>query len=184
MKPFLLTAFISSFALVLSACQTDNRSVPNAGPCPIVSVLYDASRIVELHGGEVFGNVGFTGEVMDAEGYCRYFEDRPIDMQLDINFAFGKGPMAEGNTKDFTYFVAVTRRGTSVLEKERFTIRADFREGETVTTAFDSIKKIVIPRANETVSGANFEVVIGFELTAEQIEFNRSGKRFRAGTGG
>ena len=38
---------------------------------------------------------------------------------------------------------------------------------------------IVIPRKDATVSGNNFEVLIGFEVTPQMAEFNREGKRFR-----
>ena len=38
---------------------------------------------------------------------------------------------------------------------------------------------LVIPRADDSISGVNFEVIVGFELTPQQLEFNRSGNRFR-----
>jgi len=43
----------------------------------------------------------------------------------------------------------------------------------------DEIKEILIPRATMTTSGANFEVLVGFEVTPEMAAFNREGKRFR-----
>jgi hypothetical protein len=41
------------------------------------------------------------------------------------------------------------------------------------------VKGIVIPRATATVSGANFEILVGFDVTPEMAAFNREGKRFR-----
>ena len=46
------------------------------------------------------------------------------------------------------------------------------------------IEDIVIPRATSETSGENFEVLVGFELTPEQLAFNRAGKRFRIGAAG
>ena len=47
----------------------------------------------------------------------------------------------------------------------------------------EAIKQILIPRATPTVSGANFEVLVGFEVTPEMAAFNRDGKRFRPNVG-
>ena len=41
----------------------------------------------------------------------------------------------------------------------------------------------MIPRAAEGTSGENFEIIVGFELTESQREFNADGKRFRVSAG-
>ena len=43
----------------------------------------------------------------------------------------------------------------------------------------EHINRIVIPRANADISGENFEILVGFDLTPEQLQFNRDGRRFR-----
>jgi hypothetical protein len=164
----------------LAACGTfnalDTRS--NTGPCPVAGVLYDASRLVEVGEIERHENVGFTGSIEGVHGYCRYVGNNPITMEIEIDFAYGKGPQATGNRKTYNYFVAVTRRDRSVLAKENFAVDVDFKRGN-VARSREKVDGIVIPRATETVSGQNFEVIVGFELTPEQLEFNRAGKRFR-----
>lgn len=175
-------------AAALAACSTpvgdafDTRQ--NAGPCPTVGSLYDASRIVQFVDEEAttFDKISYTGEIVDVRLYCRYADQDPIDIEVEIDFAFGKGPQGSSNTHDYTYFVAVTRRNAKVLTKVPFTVRGDFG-GETVTGATEVIRPIVIPRIDESISGVNFEVVVGFELTEKQIEFNRAGNRFRLGAG-
>jgi len=47
----------------------------------------------------------------------------------------------------------------------------------------EDITGISIPRANIKVSGANFEVLIGFDVTPEMATFNREGERFRVNVG-
>ena len=47
----------------------------------------------------------------------------------------------------------------------------------------EQINSIVIPRAEANTSGANFEVLVGFEVTPQMAEFNRLGKRFRLNAG-
>ncbi|MEM6626729.1 MAG: hypothetical protein AAF719_08505 [Pseudomonadota bacterium] len=182
---------ISSTALataLLSGCGTVSNafeSTPNVGPCPVTAALYDASRLVEIVGDrEVYNNVGFTGEVSSVQGYCRYVDDDPITMELDIDFAFGRGPAAAGDEHTYQYFVAVTRRDLVVIEKEVFDIDVEFRDGADRAAVRERIDRITIPRANAGISGVNFEILVGFELTDAQLDFNRQGKRFRVNAGG
>ncbi|KAF0186463.1 MAG: hypothetical protein IV086_15745 [Hyphomonadaceae bacterium] len=156
----------------------------NAGPCPLLGVLYDASRLVEFKGGEErFANVAYTGEMRGVRGLCRYTGSNPIEMSLDIDLAFGKGPAAEEDSRTYRYWVAVTRANMAPIEKQYFDITVNFPRGEDRMAGTDTVRRIVIPRANDTVSGANFEILVGFELTPEQIAFNRAGKRFRVDVG-
>jgi hypothetical protein len=77
----------------------------------------------------------------------------------------------------------VTRRGRAPIAKEYFDVDVRFPRGESVVTRTEEIETIVIPRANGDVSGENFEILVGFELTPEQLQFNRDGKRFRVNAG-
>ncbi|MGY6531643.1 hypothetical protein [Glycocaulis sp.] len=179
-------ATILAAVLVLSGCQGFRDRVqgprPNPGPCPNALSLYDAHRLVEFRGEEqVLGNVGFTGEVLNVAGTCSY-SDRsatPIDMQLGVRFAFGRGPAADASEKTYYYFVAVTRTDQAVIHREVFPITVRFQPGQNRVEVTEEIRQISIPRATPTTSGSNFEVIVGFELTPEQVEFNRSGLRFR-----
>jgi hypothetical protein len=156
-------------------------SRPNVGPCPLMGVLYEGSRLVEFSeaGRERYANIAFTGEVQGVRGLCRYVDSDPIRMAIEIDMAFGRGPAATTDRKRYRYWVAVTRRGLAPIEKQYFDIDVEFGGREPVVTRQERIENIVIPRANETVSGENFEILVGFELTPEQLAFNRDGKRFR-----
>lgn len=177
-------------ATLLAACGTNSAvrnaldSRPNAGACPPAGSMYAASRIVELTTPDqaVYNNITYTGEIVDVYLVCRYADDNPVRAEVEIDFAFGKGPQASANTKDFTYWVAVTRRSGKVLNKEYFTARADFRDGD-VTGTREVIQNIIIPRADSSISAANFEVLVGFDLTEEQLQFNKDGQRFRLDAG-
>ena len=152
----------------------------NAGPCPFTKVLYDASRYVELKGGqEAPEAVGYTGEIEGLQATCQYKGAEPIVEHLAVGFAFGKGPMAKAIHKDYRYWVAVTVRNLAVLDKQYFTVSADFR-----MAVRQQVQDITIPRAKAGVSGSNFEILVGFDVTPEMADFNRLGKRFRVNAGG
>lgn len=154
---------------------------PNVGPCPLMGVLYENSRLVQFAqpGVERYGNIAWTGEVQAVRGLCRYVDTDPIRMAIEIDMAFGRGPASTGESRrNYRYWVAVTRRGIAPIERQYFDVEARFENGD-VATARERIESIVIPRANETVSGENFEILVGFDLSPEQVQFNRDGKRFR-----
>ncbi|WP_233355748.1 hypothetical protein [Henriciella litoralis] len=174
--------------LMLAACGSNplSRALDtrqNAGPCPPVAALYDASRIVEMGAeGITYDKIAYTGEITGVNMVCRYIDDQPLRAEVEVDFAFGKGPMATANSHTYQYWVAVTRRNSKVLAKQYFTVDADFSKG-IVDGRREIIQDIIIPRADETISGANFEVIVGFDLTDEQLAFNREGRRFRLDAG-
>lgn len=156
----------------------------NAGPCPYVKTLYDAARYVEFKDNrEASGAVGWTGEIQGVSAGCQYKENDPIQVTMQVLFELGRGPNAAGRQKTYRYWVAVTDRNKSVLAKETFDLPVTFPEGKDRVYLTENIDKIVIPRASIATSGANFEVLIGFEVTPQMAEFNRAGKRFRLNVG-
>lgn len=156
----------------------------NAGPCPFVKVLYDAARYVEFEGDrETSSAVAWSGEIDGVGAECRYRDEQPIDLDIDVAFALGKGPQAKADGKTYRYWVAVTDRNKEVLAKEYFDFDARFEKGEDRTRVVEKLRGITIPRASATTSGANFEVLVGFDVTQKMAEFNRDGKRFRVNAG-
>jgi hypothetical protein len=169
------------FAFLASCGSVDLSNLddkPNVGPCPVSASLYDASRIVEINGTERHENVAYTGAIEGIRGFCRYVGSNPITMEVEVDFAFGKGPKADAPTKSYPVFVTVTRRDKNILAKERFNIEVAWPAGKDVVRFTETIPGIEIPRANDTISGSNFEIIVGFDLTPEQLAYNRSGTRF------
>ena len=164
--------------------QAPLPALRNAGPCPYVKALYDAARYVEFkENKEASANVGFTGEIQGVSGGCAYKADEPIKMAMDVLFEFGRGPTAGGSTKTYHYWIAVTDRNREVLAKQSFDVPITFPAGQDRLYRRESINDIVIPRADAGTSGANFEVLVGFDVTPEMADFNRLGKRFRLNVG-
>ena len=180
---------LSILALAIGACRSssgigsalDTRQ--NSGTCPPAGSIYNASRVVDFKNDEqLFSNVEFTGEIVDVRLFCRYAGTDPVRAEVEIDFAFGKGPAAIGDRHDYGYWVAVTRRSGKVLQKDHFTVSADFSDGPVVGET-EILQRIIIPRADDSVSAANFEIIVGFDLTEEQLQYNREGRRFRLNAG-
>jgi len=191
MKTALIGAAALSF-LALAGCKSTQDALAigeaaeaNPGPCPRAFALFDASRMAEFRGdgAERFENVGFTGEISKVRSLCRYFADRPIDADLTIDFDLGRGPAAGSDTATYNYFVAVTRKNIDVIEKVNFPLTVTFPTGQDRVSVTETIDQIQIPRANDTTSGENYEIIVGFLVTPEQRAFNADGKRFRVSAG-
>jgi len=179
-------------AVALGGCRSTQEALEigaaaesNPGPCPRAFALYDAARIVEFRGdAERFDNVGFTGEIGNIRSLCRYYSTRPIVGDIEIVFDLGRGPAAEGqSTATYEYFVAVTRKNIGVINKQTFPLQVTFPSGEDRVRVVERVDEYVIPRADEGTSGENFEIIIGFEVTEAQRQFNAEGKRFRVSAG-
>jgi opacity protein-like surface antigen len=156
----------------------------NAGPCPYVKVLYDASRYLEFKDGkEAAASTGYTGEIQGVSSGCAYKNDEPIRIKVEVLFELGRGPQAVDPHKTYRYWVAVTTRNQTVLAKEYFDLPVNFQAGQDRVYATEKLETITIPRADAKVSGGNFEVLIGFDVTPEMAAFNRDGKRFRVNAG-
>ena len=151
----------------------------NSGPCPYVKALYDAARYVEFKDAkEASANVVYSGEIEGISSGCEYKDNEPIKVMMDILFELGKGPQANSDTKNYRYWVAVTDRNREVITRQVFDLPAKFA-GKDRLYLTDTIANITIPRGTMTTSGANFEILVGFEVTPQMADFNRLGKRFR-----
>ncbi len=182
-----MIAVFAAFGVAGASCSAVPNPLanePNPGPCPRAYSLYDASRLVEIRGEEVaYENVGFTAEIEDVRSICRYFDDRPIEAELEVDIGFGRGPAAESDRHTYNLFVAVTRGDVAVIERQVFPVEVRFDRGEDRVYQRERFDPIRIPRADADISGSNFEILVGFDLTEEQLDFNRQGLRFRVDAG-
>ena len=180
MNKLLASALFAAAATTVACSSIDQKSrAANPAPCPNVLVLNDAARLLEFDGDEVLENIAYTAEITDVNVGCRYFGGEPIDADVTIDLAFGKGPKGEEGKKYFKYFVAVTRKDLEVITKKEFVVAADFKGDKQLVFAEEEIDKIIIPRVNDDISGVNFEIIIGMSLTTKQAIFNRSGKSLK-----
>lgn len=150
------------------------------GPCPYVKVLYDAARYHEFKDNkEATSAAMWTGEINGVTADCAYKGGDPIQVAIDVGFSLGRGPQADGQSKTYRYWVAVTEKDATVLAKQWFELPVTFAPGQQRADVNTRLDGIVIPRADVSVSGSNFEVLVGFEVTPQMAAFNRDGKHFR-----
>lgn len=178
MNKALFPTLLASAAL--AGCgSTKEAKLANPAPCPNIVVLEDAARLIEFDGDETIENVAWTAEIENVSLSCRYVGTKPIDAAVKIDMAFGKGPKADSSEHQFNYWVAVTRTNREVITKAEYKVPVRFGDTESVRRAEREIESIIIPRKDESISGVNFEVIIGLVVTPKQALYNRSGKSLK-----
>ena len=168
-------AFLAA-PLLLGACETLNSIDFNPPPelpppCPRAVVGENAGRLTRFNGaGKDPANMVFEAEVADLAGSCIYDGDT-IEVDMQIQLVAGRGPAATDDKAKFNYFVAVARTDKTILSRAAFDTVIELPGNQTRNETVEEIEQ-TIPLANGE-TGANLVIVVGIEMTPDELEFNR-----------
>ncbi len=172
-------AVANTFAKVLDPEVEAKKKLPvYDGQCPPIAARPDLTRVVDFYNPAVTSEDTKISEAMitGVLNTCRLENDRII-MQIDLSIAGKTGPKARVKATDkpsfaYPYFVAVTDAAGNVVSKEIFasSISYDANQNEAMTseTVFQNM-----PVPDSSI-GQTFNVVVGFQLTPEQLAYNQS----------
>lgn len=159
-------------AAVLAGCSMFSK--PDPRPCPRVSVLNEAQRVTEYRPGpgRDLIDVAYVGQIDTLKSQCRY-QDAQLTVGTEVTVLAERGPAADGPTTTLPVFIAVTRAGQEdILAKEVFDTAIEFPSGLRQGQAVGEYEQSLHLKEGET--GADYEIIVGFQLTEEQLEMNRS----------
>lgn len=168
-------------SLALSACSSLNpfgsgdRDGGTAQlPCPQVGVLGEADHITLLRGaGTDLTDIVARAEIGRVASKCTYnVSDATITVDLAFDGIAERGPAATAQDLTFNVFVAVTRRFSTLDKKQVYQIPVSFPAGERRARFIQSVDGTVLPYGGEA-DGRIYQVLVGFQLTAEQLAYNR-----------
>lgn len=113
----------------------------------------------------------------DFSGGCVY-EGGQVIIDMDVMFSGRLGPRAmQGRTREpsivFPYFIAISDDQGNILNKEVFAVALQFSEGMESARKVEHLKPH-IPIGNPALGG-KYQVLIGFQLNRQQLNFNRGG---------
>jgi hypothetical protein len=142
--------------------------------CPRVVVVPQLADVVQYRPGPGRDptDIAARGH-LDFGGGCEYGDDR-VTVALDIRLRAERGPAAVGDSAPFEYFVAVRSPDGVILNKELFPAAVPF--GAAATAELPDPLEVIIPLTS-LASGARHEVLIGFQLTPEQLQATRAATR-------
>jgi hypothetical protein len=175
------TAAFMMAALAASACSMFDKAPPP--PCPEVSVLGDASRITKFIDGpgRDLIDVLYEGEIADAAGSCTYdvnkdTKEGKLDVEMTVVMNLSRGPADRAGKAAIRYFVAILGKDKQILNKQPFAAGVAFPQNTSKLAWTDEPIYLSIPlKAGQT--GRDFQIYVGYDLSQEEVQFNRKQTR-------
>ena len=157
----------------LSACATDNR----IEVCPRVNFV-DGLQSMTAFGvaGDVdLSNVAYSAEMVQLAAVCS-FGRHGATVMAEFMLIADRGPADRERVARVDYFVAVTDADGEILAKEVFRSEIPFADNRRRVGRKEEIEPFMpSPSGNRDFTG--YRVLIGFQLSPEQVEFNRVRRR-------
>ena len=160
-------------ALLLAGCAPGGLLSKQTNiPCPSIMLLGEAERLTQFKEGEGRDliDVRYEATISNLGLQCVFKEGR-VEVIASFDLVATRGPAARGRVGEFPFFVAVTGPEGGVMAKEVFSSRLEFGSNRRRSGVVEQIEEI-IPLA-EGQKAEDFEVLIGFQLAPDQLEYNR-----------
>lgn len=171
---------------------------PSKRVCPGLAVLRDAATITKFRpgGGRGEADIIYQGEITDARISClhdlrkhkltgNFMTDLlarsapppvgTMKMEITVIMRATNGPAAGPGPIKLPYFVSVTDAEKNVLNKGAFEAAVDFPKPRSRRLVTDAPIKLEIPIAKGQ-TGGEYGIFIGYQLTREELLYNRSGQ--------
>jgi len=159
---------MAAAAAALCGCTTTDDA-----KCPLASALVDTASLTPL----ARGLPAYTVQVNKVDADCDISKtDHTVQSSLNIDFIAarsGAGGAAEYNVP---YFVAVTL-GNRIISKHLYTAHFSFDAGQT-TAQFQESQDSPTIHMEKGKHPYDYAVLVGFQLTREQLEYNRTVGRY------
>jgi hypothetical protein len=142
--------------------------------CPASFIAPDAGKeAVFKPGGRTLSDVSYGVEIAAIKSGCaRTDKGLSVDTKLSFELA-AEDPAIE--TGSFEYFVSIVDGQQHILTKHVYVLPFEFDPRRRNMTRQDELIEN-LPLRND-MSGGNYAVVVGLQLTPAQLEFNRAGNR-------
>lgn len=158
--------------VLVAACSSRDTIVR----CPVIRVPAEASELTRFNPGEGrdVTDVSLQAEFRRISGECKVADER-IDVDLQVDIVARRGPGGAGTRADFSYFIAITDLERNILQRRALPAAVAFPGNQ--RQAFHSEQfEIQIPKT-AAQRGPDFIVFVGFELSEEELRFNRQERR-------
>lgn len=169
--------FLAAALIYLSASACGIVEKHESYSCPEVFILKDAEKLTRFKPGPGRDNsdIRFEAMVSDFRGECDYNQDRGAwiaKVELLIQISVNRGVANPSGDIAFEYFVVLPDFEGKPGGKQIFSVNSAFEEGSKKRIYQDSVK-LLIPLKTPK-KGAQTEIVLGFQLTRDELKFNRN----------
>lgn len=159
--------------LALAACAS------NAPPplCPPAGAVAGVERMTTFRpgGGEDLTEKVFEASIDGVDAVCEY-DDDGLEMAMNVRLIAERGPADTSRQAAFQYFVAVEDGPGNITAKEIYDVVLPF-EGNVRRVGTLEEVDVTVP-APQSRSFAGIRVLVGLQISREQVEYNRrTGRR-------
>jgi len=169
-------ALITALVPLLADCGPERNKF--APPCPRPAFLGDAANIdLYRSAGGPGGRRDLTdlvlhGRVIGLNGSCQEGDRKnQLATTAVMTVELTRGPAMQGREADVPVFLAVTD-GDTILDKRIYPLHAAFPPNVDRLVLQSEVQSLALP-VSPGKSGAAYTIVIGFQLTPDEMEQNR-----------
>jgi len=162
-------------AIALSGCNFGTTKQTEFAPsCPKVAVRADAADITryrEGSSGRDLTDLVLDGRITGFRGGCTREDRTTVRTVVNVDLVLARGPATRGRVLSASYFIAVVDGG-QIIDKQEFPIRVELKENQDQARLSSGDITLMVP-VNKEKSAAAYDVLVGFQLTPEELETNR-----------
>lgn len=162
--------------IAVAALAGCNRGI--VPPCPPVRVDSATASVTKFKDGpgRDLADIEYQAEIVGFKGQCIYDDDE-VEVRLDVDFAVTGGPAAKAGSAPLYYFIAIPQFFPSPDGKRIMAINRKLPARPAARETFtESDVRVAIPLKKDQ-AGAAFDVYVGFQPDAAQLEYNRARAR-------
>ena len=169
---FLRAFFVVAIPLALAGCASEDKYPP---ACPNLKILSDAADITTYSGtGRDLTDLLLQARITGVPARCAPGDPGIVQAALRVGFDLTRGPASPAREIDLPYFVAI-EDGGKVLAERDFRLHAIFPPNSDELRAEGGDVSLAITVTKEH-SAAAYTIYVGFRLTPEQLQQNRTQK--------
>ncbi|WP_299441303.1 hypothetical protein [uncultured Rhodospira sp.] len=172
----LALAGLVGLGFLLSACSNAVFKREETRPCPPVRLEASTAQLTQFRPGpgRDLTDVVLEADLTGYQGACQYDDDEGVvRVDLTLSFAAALGPAATERRQAFAYYVAIPRFYPDPKGKQVFETAIAFPEGTDRVRYAGEELSLELPIA-ESGTAEDLPVYVGFQLTPEQMEYNRA----------
>lgn len=147
--------------------------------CPVPAILADTSTVTVMRPGTKpdLANELYTVTMTNAEADCVYNQStQVVRASMDLSFHATRAPSRDPATYTVPYFVVV-HENAKIFAKRLYSLRFTFAPGAATADIKQAPQDTQIKISNGKLPW-NYQLLAGFQLTQEQIAYNKQKGRF------
>jgi hypothetical protein len=176
LRPIVACAVLALAGAALAGCSKKIADV-GAPPCPVVAVLADAAHLAVFRDGpgRDLTDIRYEADLGPIRGECVYRnKNAEVTVEMKLGITAKLGPADRDHLADVSYFVAVVDQQQHVLGRKEFQSALEFQPNQVQVQTLEELQEII--KLKKDQPGSDFNVIVGFMLSHEQVERNRAAR--------